>query len=660
MGNKVSALVVKKNLKRLTFLIVNILFLFISSPTLALSPAQKNAFDSGVYYFNTEDTSCSTGTSTIPAGILPAFIPEPYNGAFTQGANKNNVAPALVAALFSEENALGGDTHGPSTSNLPSAWANFIKGHPNPNSGWKTSSANAQGPFQFLPGTWTGLGFNFNDINDLAIAADAAAKYAQSAGATVDKPETSWVSFLNSYGSAGAVPWYANAVIKYYDYYNSQPGTTGGGGATTVTTTSATCGTTCSDQSTTPAGGGKTIVLDPGHSGTDIHDNDPQTGLYDHDYPNAPEITEVFDVAKKVETKLKADGYNVILTKPSINDSVSLRNRANIANQNNAALAVSIHDDHGQANGTFEQIYAQQVGGYRQVENGDPVRKGQKVAFSDAAVATQSQQYATIFQQERQKAQGGNPTVTTNSFDNRAGIEPGNIPMVELFSKVPWVYNETGAASGLSAKDEDAYAAGIINGVEKSVPISGATAANSTSSSNCTGGIAAGNIAQTAIGLSWPESHGTTPKPEYATAIQKYNKGQRADGADCGVFVGTVMHASGADPNYPGVSTVEQAKYVTTNPKYQIIYPATDTKQLIPGDILIINDGTTQNPDGTINVGQAGSGAGGHTYIYVGPQPPNGYNEASASLNDRSANLGMASFTDSNVSVGQFLIARLK
>src|ERR1700693_355362 len=47
--------------------------------------------------------SASTSSVSVPAGTLPSFIPEPYNGAFTQGANNNKVAPALVAAIFSEE-----------------------------------------------------------------------------------------------------------------------------------------------------------------------------------------------------------------------------------------------------------------------------------------------------------------------------------------------------------------------------------------------------------------------------------------------------------------------------------------------------------------------------------------------------------------------------
>jgi len=366
-------------------------------------------------------TSCcaGSGTENIPAGTLPSFIPEPYNGAFTQGANNHNVAPALLAALFSEENNLGNNGTNPDTSILAKTWADFAKQHPNPNSGWGTSSKGAQGPFQFEPSTWTSLGYDLSKINDLVTSADAAAKYAQTDGATKNTPESSWKTFIFSYNHAD---WYVTAVLKYYDYYNSQPGATPGGASDTIITGPSSDGSTCS------------------------------------------------------------------------------------------------------------------------------------------------------------------------------------------------------------------------------------------STSN-------GSIVQNAINLSWPdESHGTTPNAAYAAALRQYNDSGYSQtgglGDDCGVFVATVMHASGADPNYPDSYTVAQAQYVIDHPdKYQVIYPATSTSQLQPGDILILNQGTTKSPDGTINVGQGGGGAGGHTFIYLGSQGSNGYNEASASLGSRSAGLGTAQLNDSR---GQYLIARLK
>lgn len=198
------------------------------------------------------------------------------------------------------------------------------------------------------------------------------------------------------------------------------------------------------------------------------------------------------------------------------------------------------------------------------------------------------------------------------------------------------------------------------------------TGTSSVSSDQASGGCASGgSIVQTALALAWPTEFTTptanrataiTPTTAYAAALQQFNPSEYTatggDGDDCGVFVATVMRDSGADPNYPVVSTVTQAEYVIAHPTlYKIIYPATSTAQLEPGDILIINDGTT-DINGVINVGAAGGGAGGHTYIYVGPQA-GGYNEASASLGDRSANLGVSEFSDPNALGDSFLIARL-
>jgi hypothetical protein len=89
--------------------------------------------------------------------------------------------------------------------------------------------------------------------------------------------------------------------------------------------------------------------------------------------------------------------------------------------------------------------------------------------------------------------------------------------------------------------------------------------------------------------------------------------------SDCGVFVATVMHASGADPNYPVRGTKTQQPYLDNHPeKYtKVTGNVTKTSQLQPGDILITNI--------------PGTYTDGHTFIYIGTQP-SGFNEASASL----------------------------
>ena len=69
--------------------------------------------------------------------------------------------------------------------------------------------------------------------------------------------------------------------------------------------------------------------------------------------------------------------------------------------------------------------------------------------------------------------------VRQNSFTGRPPLEPGNLAMVQLLSRVPWVYNEMGARTGdsttrrLSLSAETAYAKGLLDGVEAAVPIKG-------------------------------------------------------------------------------------------------------------------------------------------------------------------------------------------
>ena len=175
------------------------------------------------------------------------------------------------------------------------------------------------------------------------------------------------------------------------------------------------------------------------------------------------------------------------------------------------------------------------------------------------------------------------------------------------------------------------------------------TASASATGGGCGNGAVAGNIVQTAINLSWPaKGQGLVPKPEYAAAILQFNPASNNPtfyyGADCGSFVGTVMKASGADPDYPHASTSVQEAYVRAHPeKYDIVEVTTNKADLLPGDIMIVNKG-------------GGAGSLGHTYIYVGPQA-GGLDAASASGGERMPNLGGTVLSDER---GNYLRARLK
>jgi N-acetylmuramoyl-L-alanine amidase len=232
----------------------------------------------------------------------------------------------------------------------------------------------------------------------------------------------------------------------------------------------------------------KTIVIDPGHSGKSITTQD-ESGLKDFDYPNPSEAKpleneEMMYVALNLKKKLASDGYRVVLTKGNdldaddaktvrsdavkkgARESVSLRERANIANAQNADLAISLHDDHGQQ-WDWAELYTQKVGLYREGSKG-------KVEFTDKAVATESQRIGKIFQEERGKAEKHTVQNKDADFGGREGLDGGNIPQVMLYAQVPWVYNEVGAApvgQHLSQEHLDQYVDGNYQAIKKALPV---------------------------------------------------------------------------------------------------------------------------------------------------------------------------------------------
>ncbi|GAB2590992.1 hypothetical protein GCM10009593_33640 [Microlunatus antarcticus] len=219
------------------------------------------------------------------------------------------------------------------------------------------------------------------------------------------------------------------------------------------------------------------VVLDPGHSGKSISSTDAASGLRDIDYPNYPEIYEMFDISVCVGKGLRADGYRVALTKTKALDSVGLVARAKIANDAKAALAVSVHDDHSQGpafQATYSQRGIRHDGDYHAMYRGTGSKR---TVFSDAEVAQASEKAAEAIARERTKAQGRTVGVRENTYTGRAPLEPGNLAIVQLLAKVPWVYNEAGAKSGgsttkaMSIATEEAYAKGLLVGVEAAVPL---------------------------------------------------------------------------------------------------------------------------------------------------------------------------------------------
>lgn len=152
-----------------------------------------------------------------------------------------------------------------------------------------------------------------------------------------------------------------------------------------------------------------------------------------------------------------------------------------------------------------------------------------------------------------------------------------------------------------------------------------ATTGGTANSANCSGpGAVSGDIVATAENLSWPDrDHSLNdPKPEYVEAMKAVDlyRGNACGpaGADCGVFVATVMRSSGADKNFP-IGTSNILSYLRDNADYSKV-EAKDTSGLVPGDIFIIP---------------------GHTFLYVGDDATDGgKNMASASCKERTGDRG--------------------
>ena len=218
-------------------------------------------------------------------------------------------------------------------------------------------------------------------------------------------------------------------------------------------------------------------MIDPGHSGRSIRSVDAATGLRDIDYPNYPEIYEVFDISACVARGLRLDGYRVVLAKKHALDSVGLAARARLATRLDADLAISVHNDHGQTadfEATYDQRGRAQNGRYPVMYRGSGRAR---TVFDRPAVAKRSQRYAKIIAAARTTTQGRPVGVRVNTFTGRAPLEPGNLALVQLLTEVPWVYNEMGAKTAgsvtraVSIDSELGYARGLLLGVERSVPV---------------------------------------------------------------------------------------------------------------------------------------------------------------------------------------------
>jgi N-acetylmuramoyl-L-alanine amidase len=266
---------------------------------------------------------------------------------------------------------------------------------------------------------------------------------------------------------------------------------------------------------------GPVVVLDPGHSGGQLlatQEVDSASGVGPYtpvnitgsgvesiDSGGAPgELATMWTAANKIKDILVKAGYKVILTKQTQDQNVGLLSRVKIANDAKASIAVSLHYTGGVQFGTASDHWGVTPQATT-MPNGQPAERtnasnGKSAKFTDTALAATSLQYAQAIQQAR--AAAGDPVKVApldNSFPQSRRLPAfGNISIVQLFSKVPWVYNEDGDIGF----DVDKYSTGIANGIEKAVPVTGAPSSNSSVSNTgcCGGGGTAGSGLPTLVG----------------------------------------------------------------------------------------------------------------------------------------------------------------
>lgn len=211
------------------------------------------------------------------------------------------------------------------------------------------------------------------------------------------------------------------------------------------------------------------IAIDPGHNPVETSEFDAETGVAMRDYSNGAEDADVMAVAEQVKSDLEKGGYSVVLLKKSTSEDVTYRQRVDRAEAAGADVGISIHtytDDH--------RVFVQRVGLFREGIGADG--QSVRVSYTNAETAQKSQKLGKTMAKARSEVEGRTVSVTDNSFNGRAPLWSGNIPMIALISEqVPWVYHEFGVPGGggsapVGEEGIATYAAGVTKGVEAALP----------------------------------------------------------------------------------------------------------------------------------------------------------------------------------------------
>jgi N-acetylmuramoyl-L-alanine amidase len=208
---------------------------------------------------------------------------------------------------------------------------------------------------------------------------------------------------------------------------------------------------------------GLTVVcLDPGHASTP-YEIDPETGLNTQDWVNEPEMTIVYDIALRTRAILEARGIRVVMTKNYLQEPVSLKRRAEIANDAHARMIVHIHADPGIAAPT---TFYPGPAPYNWKANSQTGR----TAYIDPAVQAQSETAAKRFHAAmaayvRQVLGAGDGGTVV---ENRGATGTGNYGPIfsyDIWSKVPTFTLENNLAFADAHRQEiaESIAAGIMS-----------------------------------------------------------------------------------------------------------------------------------------------------------------------------------------------------
>lgn len=202
--------------------------------------------------------ACSGGTTGFGTGTLPSYVKDPYNKIFTAAAAKYNIDPAgLVALFYNEQYGYQNSVSAFHQHEWPNPPPPYGSGVPWNNGG----GAGAEGPFQFLPSTWTTEGVDGNgdgtaDPNDLTDAAFGAAHYLSDGDLavkiTAGSSQSDFALAATHYYGDHSLDAYGIAAGIIYEQVRSDEGS---GPAPTTVTTTPTPTTDCSPAGSSPTSG---------------------------------------------------------------------------------------------------------------------------------------------------------------------------------------------------------------------------------------------------------------------------------------------------------------------------------------------------------------------------------------------------------------------